>query len=76
MQGTVLTSLKCSVQIDGLGKDFLKNKKNKDILYKYMNVISIPPLSMVDDILTISEAGTKSIIMNASVQSKMDVKKL
>ena len=76
MQGTVLTSLKCSVQIDGLGKDFLKNKKNKDILYKYMNVISIPPLYMVDDILTISEAGTKSIIMNASVQSKMDVKKL
>ena len=32
MQGTVLTSLKCAVQIDTLGKDSLKNKKNKDIL--------------------------------------------
>ena len=69
---SVLTSHKCSVQIDSLGKDFLKNKKNKDILHKYLDVISIPPLSMVDDILTVSEAGTKFIIMNASVQSKMD----
>ena len=31
---------------------------------------------MVDDILTVSEAGIKSIKMNAAVQSKMDVKKL
>ena len=76
MQGTVLTSLKCSVQIDSLGKDCLKNKKKKDNLYKYLGVVSIPPLSMVDDILTVSEAGSKSIKMNATVQSKIDVKKL
>ena len=31
---------------------------------------------MVDDILTVSEAGSKSIKMNATVQSKIDVKKL
>ena len=27
MQGTVLTPLKCAVQIDSLGKDFIKDKK-------------------------------------------------
>ena len=76
MQGTVLTSIKCAVQIDTLGKDCLKDKKSQDILYKYLGAVPIPPLSMVDDILTVSEAGIKSIKMNAAVQSKMDVKKL
>ena len=76
MQGTVLTSLKCSVQIDSLGKDCLKNQKNQNNLYKYLDVVPIPPLSMVDDILTVTETGVKSIKMNAAVQSKVDVKKL
>ena len=74
MQGTVLTSLKCSVQIDTLGKDCLKSQKNKEILYKYLDVVSIPPLSMVDNILTVSEAGIKFIKMNSTVQSKIDAK--
>ena len=76
MQGTVLTSLKCSVQIDSLGKDCLKNQKNQNNLYKYLDVVPIPPLSMVDDILTVTDTGVKAIKMNAVVQSKVDVKKL
>ena len=39
-------------------------------------MVPIPPLSMVDDILTVTDAGVKAIKMNAAVQSKIDVKKL
>ena len=39
-------------------------------------MVPIPPLSMVDDILIVTETGVKSIKINAAVQSKVDVKKL
>ena len=40
MQGTVLSNIKCSVQIDSLGKDCLTENKG---IYKYKDCISASP---------------------------------
>ena len=74
MQGTVLTPIKCSVQIDTLGKELLAEDGDKP--YKYKGYVKIPALALIDDILTISDCGTDSIFMNASVQSKVNNKRL
>ena len=76
MQGGVLTPLKCSVQMDTLGADCLNSIENSSILYKYKDCVKIPPLELIDDILTITNCSIKSVKMNALVQSKIDCKKL
>ena len=73
MQGTVLAPLKCSVQIDTLGKECLKNNEG---IYKYKGCTSVPPLSFIDDILGITKCSTSSVKLNALIQSKMNHKKL
>ena len=50
MQGTVLAPLKCSTQIDTLGKDCFETNAG---LFRYKDSVSIPPLSMIDDILAV-----------------------
>ena len=74
MQGTVLTPIKCAIQIDTLGKEVLKEDGDK--LYKYKGCVKIPPMALIDDILTITECGIDSILMNAAVQSKVNNKRL
>ena len=76
MQGGVLTPLKCSVQMDTLGLEFLSSVEHSKILYKYKGFVNIPPLEFVDDILTITNCSTDSIKMNALVHSKVECKKL
>ena len=74
MQGTVLTPIKCAVQIDTLGKEALKD--DGDNLYKYKGFVRIPPMALIDDILTVTPCGIDSILMNAAVQSKVNNKRL
>ena len=69
MQGTVWGSLFCTVSIDQLGKQAYTNT---DILYKY-NGVPIPPLGMVDDILTVTNVeNTLEIkqMVNTFIESK------
>ena len=73
MQGTVITSLKCSVQIDTLGKETLNRGGNA---YKYKECLPIPSLSFVDDVLGIAHCGSDSLKLNSIIQSKMSTKKL
>lgn len=73
MQGTVISSLTCSVQIDILGPECLNRTSD---IYKYKECLPIPPLSMVDDILAVRHCGTDSIHLNAIIQNKMPTKKL
>ena len=74
MQGTVLAGLKCSISIDTFGKECIENEH--DILYTYKNSVKTPPLSFVDDILGVSECGSKSVKMNAFIQAKIEGKQL
>ena len=73
MQGTVISNIKCSIQVDSIGKDCLTENKG---VYKYKGCINIPPLSMVDDILTVSLCGTDSVKVNGIVQAKVECKQL
>ena len=74
MQGTVLAGLKCSVSIDSIGKESLEN--THDILYKYKNCTSIPPLSLIDDIIAVGNCSSDSVKVNATIQGKIQGKQL
>ena len=73
MQGTVITSLKCSVQIETLGKETLNRDGN---IFKYKECLPLPCLSFVDDVLGIANCGADSLKLNSIIQSKMATKKL
>ena len=70
MQGTVLAGLKCSVSIDTIGKECLQT--TQQLLYRYKNTTSIPPLSLIDDIISVSTCSSESVSMNALIQSKLE----
>ena len=73
LQGSVFGPLKCSIQVDTLGRDCLK----RDVgLYLYKNVISVPPLAMIDDILGVTNCNEEAIELNSIVNVKIEAKKL
>ena len=45
-------------------------------LYKYRGEVVIPPLSMIDDLVCVSECGFKTTMSNAYLTLKTDIKKL
>ena len=59
--------------MDRLGKVVYENPY---VAYKYKGKIVVPPLEMVDDILTISTCGAASVALNVMVNSFMSSKKL
>ena len=73
LQGSVFGPIKCSVQMDTLGKDALQTGKG---IYKYKDAVDIPSLAMIDDVLGISTCGDASIELNAMINAKMESKKL
>ena len=73
LQGSVMGPIKCSVQMDTIGRDALVTGIGT---YKYKNTVDIPSLAMIDDILGISNCGDESIELNAIINSKIEMKKL
>ena len=73
MQGTVPAPIKCSVQLDSLGKECLQNGEG---LYKYKECLNIPPLLMLDDAIAVSDCGPETVKMNALIQNKVNMKSL
>ena len=69
-QGGPLGVSLCSVTVDTIGKEALDATNNEtndeEYIYKYHDA-KIPPLSMVDDLLTVSKCGPESIMTNAFV---------
>ena len=69
MQGTVWGSLSCTSTMDQLSK---LSYRNPEELFKYKGV-PIPPLEMVDDILTVTNVGktlTTNKLVNTFIESK------
>ena len=73
MQGTVPAPLKCSVQLDSLGKECLATGEG---LYAYKDCVNIPPLLMIDDAISVSDCGPDTVTVNAIIQSKVELKNL
>ena len=61
MQGTVWANLMCTSTMDKLCK---LSYQKPELLYKYRKKICVPPLEMVDDIITVSECGITSFTNN------------
>ena len=73
MQGTVWGSLFCTSTMDKLPKAIYNTPS---LLYKYKGEVSVPPLEMVDDVLTIQKCGIKALDINAEVNAFVEQKKL
>ena len=71
-QGDPWGSIQCSVQIDTIGKDSLAPDLEP---FKYKELVEIPALGMVDDVLAITESGYKTARMNAFFTAKVAIKK-
>ena len=73
LQGDVFGPMLCSKQVDTFAKECLEDKK---YLYMYKGEVEIPPLSMVDDVISISECGYKTAMVNSYLKGQTNAKKL
>ena len=73
MQGTVWAGLMCSSTMDRLCQ---KIYKEGNLMYKYRGRVCVPPLEMVDDIVTAINCGEQSVNLNAKVNTFVEQKKL
>ena len=72
MQGTVWSGLMCNSTMDKLCKAIYKDK---DLLFKYRGIVEVPPLQMVDDVVTASKCGEQPEELNSAVNSFVEHKK-
>ena len=73
MQGTVWSGPMCTNTLDGLGKEVYANTT---FAYKYRGEVEVPPLEMVDDIISASKCGSTTVALNAKVNLFVERKKL
>jgi hypothetical protein len=71
-QGVVFGPIFCSKQVDTFGQECLEDNK---YTYMYRGEVEIPSLSIVDDLLCVSECGYKTTMANAFINLKTDGKK-
>ena len=71
MQGTVNAPLKCTGQIDSLGRN---EYMNQTALYKYNQNCFVPILGMIDYTLGMSICGADSVELNAFINTTMESK--
>ena len=73
MQGTVWAGLMCTTTMDQLGKEVYADPA---LVYKYRGKVDVPPLQMVDDIISASKCGPTTVAINATINSFIERKKL
>ena len=73
MQGTVWSGLMCTVTMDKLCNIMLQQEH---LLYKYRGKVNVPPLQMVNDIITAVKCGSTATAYNSIVNAFIESKKL
>ena len=73
MQGTKFSNIKCSVQVDTLGRECYTSGEG---LFLYKNSVYVPPLGMIDDIASFALSSSEAVISNAIINAKIESKKL
>ena len=68
LQGSVNSPLRCSITTDTLGKTLLSSCDLSKILYKFTGFLMIPPLAVIDYLVTITNCGVDSLLMHALVK--------
>ena len=72
MQGSVWGPLCCTGTMDQIEKRHIP----QETLYKYKGLVSIPPLGMIDDELTISKCSVESVKTNSYMNNFAEMKRL
>ena len=72
-QGGTFGPIECANSIDKIGQKCQNRGEN---LFLYKKMVRVLPLSMVDDILTISKCGNSSLELNTFVNAQIESKKL
>ena len=75
MQGDVLAPLLSSLHVDAMVRNCMEESKIYQ-LFKFKDKVPIPPLGMVDDLLTITNCGHQTVLMNNYVNNKAALKRL
>ena len=73
LQGDTWSPIMASVQVDKFGKECVEEEK---YLYNFKNKVAIPPLSLIDDLITVSECGHQTDKINAFINVKSAEKTL
>ena len=73
-QGEVTSSLKCTVTVDSISQNHVANLE--DHLYRYKEIVPVPPLGMVDDQINVSKCGLYSVLSVAHLNAQANLKKL
>ena len=73
LQGTVFAPLKCAIQFETFSSDAMETDEG-ETMYKYKGTVYIPPLQMVDDIMTVSKCGIQAVTINAHLNAKIKSK--
>jgi hypothetical protein len=63
----------CTVTMDKLCKLILTEE---DLLYKYRGKILVPPLEMVDDVISAVKCGSTATALNSIINRFIELKKL
>ena len=72
-QGGTFGPIECANSIDKVGQ---KCHSRGEHLFVYKRSVRVLPLSMVDDLLTISRCGNASMALNTYVNAQIETKKL
>ena len=73
MQGGTFGPMQCSNSVDSLGKKCMKRREH---LYTYKNLVRVPPLAMVDDLLAVAPCSIKSVSVNSYINTQIEMKRL
>ena len=63
----------CTATMDKLCKLVYNDEQ---LQYQYRGKVGVPPLEMVDDIVTASTCGSTAVALNQTVNTFVDLKKL
>ena len=72
-QGGTFGPIECSNSIDKIGKKCYETGEN---MYTYKKLVKVMPLSLCDDLLTMSTCGMGSMNMITFITSQIETKKL
>ena len=73
MQGSTPSGLQCSNSVDTLGKKCMKTGTNQ---YLYKDMVNVPPLACVDDLLGVAKCNQDSLNLNIFLTTQIELKKL
>ena len=81
-QGDMFSPIEAVVQVDSMTRKLEQEDRNREeegafgILFRYTGIVPIPILGLMDDNITVAEAGFKAEPMNIFMKSSVQYKEI